>query len=120
MKLYSKLARETVEKLKAKDRTEGTGAEIISLEKESSAFYAPAASMVAMIEAIVKDEGRIMPCAAYLNGEYGIRGIVMGVLVKLGANGIEEIIGIDLTKDEKDQLNESSKAVRELISKLEI
>ncbi|MCW6160490.1 MAG: malate dehydrogenase [Candidatus Micrarchaeales archaeon] len=83
------------------ERTRNAGAEIIKLEKESSAFYAPAASLALMIEAMLKDKKMTLPCAAYLEGEYGIRDIFMGVPVVLGANGIEKVVELKLKDDEK-------------------
>jgi malate dehydrogenase len=96
-------------------RTRDGGAEIVKHLKSGSAYYAPSAAVTEMVEAILKDKKKIMPCAAYLEGEYGIRGLYVGVPVKLGARGIEEIIQIRLTPDEQEQLNRSAEAVRELI-----
>jgi malate dehydrogenase len=83
------------------DRTRNGGAEIVSLLKTGSAYYAPSSAAVEMVEAIIKDKKKILPCAAYLEGEYGINGLYVGVPVKLGARGIEEIIQINLTTDER-------------------
>jgi len=96
------------------DRTANGGAEIVSLLKTGSAYYAPASAGVEMAEAILKDKKKILPCAALLEGEYGIDGLFIGVPVKLGANGIEEIIEIKLTEAEKAQLQKSADAVQEL------
>ncbi len=96
------------------DRTANGGAEIVSLLKTGSAYYAPASAGVEMAEAILKDKKKILPCAALLEGEYGIDGLFIGVPVKLGANGIEEIIEIKLTDTEKIQLQKSADAVQEL------
>jgi len=96
------------------DRTANGGAEIVSLLKTGSAYYAPASAGVEMAEAILKDKKKILPCAALLEGEYGIDGLFIGVPVKLGANGIEEIIEIKLTDTEKIQLQKSAHAVQEL------
>jgi len=99
------------------DRTRNGGAEIVNLLK-TSAWYAPAASTVEMVEAILKDKRKILPCAAFLQGEYGIRGLYVGVPVKLGRNGIEQIIEIKLTGDERAALDKSASAVKELVDKL--
>ena len=96
------------------DRTRKGGAEIVGLLKTGSAFYAPASAAVEMAESILKDKKKILPCAAYLEGEYGIKDLFIGVPVKLGANGIEEIIQISLTDDEKKALQKSADAVAEL------
>jgi len=96
-------------------RTRDGGAEIVKYLKSGSAYYAPSAAVTEMVDAILKDKRKIMPCAAYLQGEYGIKGLYVGVPVKLGAKGIEEIIEIRLTPDEQEQLNRSAEAVRELI-----
>lgn len=101
-------------------RTRDGGAEVISLLKTGSAFYAPAASVVEMVEAILRDKKKILPCCAYLEGEYGIHGLCVGVPVKLGARGIEEIIQIKLTSEEEEVLRRSALAVRELVDKLGI
>ena len=96
------------------DRTANGGAEIVGLLKTGSAFYAPASSAVEMAEAILKDRKKILPCAAYLQGEYGYKDLFIGVPVKLGADGIEEIIEIKLTEKEKAALDKSAAAVEEL------
>ncbi len=95
-------------------RTRDGGAEIVSLLKTGSAFYAPSASAVAMVEAIVKDQKRVLPCAVLCEGEYGLRDVVVGVPVKLGRDGAEQIIEYDLSPDERAALNASADAVREL------
>jgi malate dehydrogenase len=102
------------------DRTRNGGAEIVSLLKTGSAYYAPSAAAVEMVEAIIKDKKKILPCAAYLEGEYGINGLFVGVPVKLGARGIEEIIQINLTTEERAALQKSAAAVQELVSLLKI
>ncbi len=99
------------------DRTRNGGAEIVNLLK-TSAWYAPGASTVEMVEAILKDKRKILPCAAYLQGEYGYKGLFVGVPVKLGRNGLEEIIQIKLTDEEKAGLDKSAAAVQELVEKL--
>ena len=96
------------------DRTANGGAEIVSLLKTGSAYYAPASAAVEMAESILKDKKKILPCAAYLEGEYGLKGLFIGVPVKLGVNGIEEVIEISLTDDEKAALKKSADAVAEL------
>jgi malate dehydrogenase len=102
------------------DRTRNGGAEIVSLLKTGSAYYAPSAAAVEMVEAIIKDKKKILPCAAYLEGEYGVNGLFVGVPVKLGARGIEEIIQINLTTEERAALQKSAAAVQELVSVLKI
>ena len=99
-------------------RTMRGGAEIGELMKVSSAYYAPSAATVEMVEAILKDKKKILPCAVYLDGEYGIKGLFVGVPVKLGANGVEEIIQIKLTSEENAALQKSSTSVRELVTVL--
>jgi malate dehydrogenase len=96
-------------------RTANGGAEIVSLLKTGSAYYAPSAAVVEMIEAIFNDRKKILPCAAYLEGEYGIHGLFVGVPVKLGARGIEQIIEITLTPEEQAALERSANAVKELV-----
>lgn len=96
-------------------RTRQGGAEIVGLLKTGSAFYAPASSAVQMAEAILKDKKMILPCAAYLEGEYGINDLFIGVPVKLGAQGIEDIIEIKLTSEEEKALKESAAAVEGLV-----
>ncbi|MEE8552859.1 MAG: malate dehydrogenase [Desulfobacterales bacterium] len=96
------------------NRTAAGGAEIVGLLKTGSAYYAPASAAVEMAESILKDKKKILPCAAYLEGEYGINDLFVGVPVKLGANGIEEVIEITLTKEENAALEKSADAVREL------
>ncbi|HKY04079.1 MAG TPA: malate dehydrogenase [Blastocatellia bacterium] len=96
-------------------RTANGGAEIVSLLKTGSAYYAPSAAAVEMTEAILKDKKKILPCAAYLEGEYGINGLYVGVPVKLGERGIEEIIQINLTTEERSALHRSAAAVQELV-----
>tara|TARA_B100000959_G_scaffold230790_1_gene247004 strand:- start:621 stop:1547 length:927 start_codon:yes stop_codon:yes gene_type:complete len=102
------------------DRTRKGGGEIVALLKTGSAYYAPAASAVQMAESIIKDKKRILPCAAFLEGEYGIEGLFVGVPVKLGANGIEEIIEIKLSEEESRALKASADAVKETLSELKL
>jgi len=99
-------------------RTAGGGAEIVSLLKSGSAYYAPSAAAVEMTEAILKDKKKILPCAAYLEGEYGVNGLYVGVPCKLGANGLEQIIEINLTAEERIALQKSASAVQELVDVL--
>jgi malate dehydrogenase len=101
-------------------RTRDGGAEIVNLLKAGSAYYAPGASVVEMIEAILKDKKKIVPCAAHLDGEYGIKGLFVGVPVKLGRRGIEQIVQIKLLPDEEAALKRSAAAVKELVDKLGI
>ena len=97
-------------------RTRNGGAEIVGLLKTASAFYAPSAAAVEMAESILKDKKKILPCAAYLEGEYGIRDLFIGVPVKLGAKGVEQVIEIKLTPEENTALHKSAAAVQELKS----
>jgi len=96
------------------DRTRNGGAEIVGLLKTGSAYYAPASAAVEMAESIIKDKKKILPCAVLLQGEYGLKDLFIGVPVKLGAGGVEEIIEITLTADEKSALQNSAAAVQEL------
>ena len=96
-------------------RTRQGGGEIVALLKAGSAFYAPAASVTQMVESVLLDKKRILPCCVYLEGEYGINGLCVGVPVKLGANGVEDIIEIKLTEDERAALGKSASAVQELM-----
>ena len=95
------------------DRTRNGGAEIVKHLKTGSAYYAPSAGAVQMAEAIVKDQRRILPCAAWLEGEYGMKGLYLGVPCKLGKNGLEKVIEVELTADERAALEKSAEAVRE-------
>jgi malate dehydrogenase len=97
-------------------RTRDGGAEIVKYLKTGSAYYAPSAATVEMVEAILKDKKKILPCAAYLEGEYGLRGYYIGVPCKLGARGIEQIVEIKLTPEEDAALKKSADAVKELCS----
>ncbi len=110
------LPKETIEAIVT--RTRKGGAEIVNLLKTGSAYYAPSAAVVEMVKAILHDKKKILPCAAYLEGEYGVRGLFVGVPVKLGARGIEQIIEIKLTAEEQAALDKSSASVRELVSVL--
>lgn len=103
----------TIEKLV--DRTRNGGAEIVKYLKTGSAYYAPSAATVEMVESILKDKKKVLPCAAYLEGEYGINGLFVGVPVKLGAGGIEKIYEVKLNPDEDAALRKSAQAVEELV-----
>ena len=96
-------------------RTQDGGAEIVSLLKTGSAYYAPSAGVAEMVDSIILNQHRILPCAAYLTGEYGINNLYVGVPVKIGSSGIEEIIQINLSNEEQAMLNASADAVQELI-----
>jgi malate dehydrogenase len=98
------------------DRTKNGGAEIVSYLKTGSAYYAPSAAAAQMVEAIALDKKRILPCAAWLEGEYGHRGIYLGVPCKLGAGGLEQIIEVELTPKERVALGKSAESVRESIA----
>jgi malate dehydrogenase len=100
------------------ERTRKGGAEIVGLLQTGSAYYAPAASAVQMAEAIIKDQKRILPCAVELQGEYGIKGLFVGVPCKLGGKGMEKVIEIQLNETEKAGLANSTKSVESLVSAL--
>ena len=102
------------------DRTRKGGGEIVKYLKTGSAYYAPSLAVAEMVESIVKDKKKILPCAAYLEGEYGIKDLYFGVPIKLGANGVEEIIEIDLTDEEKEMIKNSEAAVRSVIDLLKL
>ena len=95
------------------DRARNGGAEIVAHLKTGSAYYAPSAAAVQMAEAIVRDKKRVLPCAAWLQGEYGYRDIFLGVPCKIGAGGLEQIIEVELTSNEKVALGKSAQAVKE-------
>ena len=99
------------------DRTAAGGGEIVNL-LGTSAWYAPGAAAAQMVDAIMLDEKRVLPCTAYLDGEYGIDGLYMGVPCKLGAGGIEQIVELDLSDDEQAALKASADAVREVVGVL--
>jgi malate dehydrogenase len=99
-------------------RTRDGGIEVVNLLKSGSAYYAPASSVVQMVQAILLDEHKILPCAVYLEGEYGHKGIFLGVPVQLGASGMEKVIAIKMTPEETAALDKSAAAVRELVAKL--
>ncbi|MHA1599643.1 MAG: malate dehydrogenase [Alphaproteobacteria bacterium] len=96
-------------------RTRNGGAEIVGLLKTGSAFYAPAASAIVMAESFLKDKKRVLPCAAYLNGQYGVRGLFVGVPAVLGAGGVERVVSLQLSASEKAMLRKSVSAVRGLV-----
>ena len=95
------------------DRARNGGAEIVKFLKTGSAYYAPSSGAVQMVEAIVNDQKRILPCSAWLQGEYGMKDVYLGVPIKLGRSGMEKIIEVSLTADEKAALETSAQAVRE-------
>jgi malate dehydrogenase len=100
------------------ERTRKGGGEIVGLLKDGSAYYAPSASSVEMVASILRDKKKILPCAVYLQGEYGIDGLFVGVPAKLGRSGMEGILELELSDDEKKQLQHSADAVEELVQKL--
>ena len=102
------------------ERTRKGGGEIVRYLKTGSAYYSPALAITEMVESILKDKKKILPCAAYLEGEYGISNIYFGVPVKLGANGIEKIIEIELKEEEKEAIKKSEAAVRNVVDSLEL
>jgi len=108
------MEKSTIERLV--QRTRDGGAEIVKYLKTGSAFYAPSAAVTEMVEAIIKDKKKILPCAAYLEGEYGIHGLFVGVPCKLGARGIEDVWEIRLTDEEMAALKKSADSVKELVS----
>ena len=112
------LSREAIDALVK--RTANGGAEIVGLLKTGSAYYAPAAATVEMVEAILRDKKKILPCAAYLDGQYGVKGLYVGVPVKLGRRGVEQVIEITLTAEEQAAFQKSVAAVRELVEKLKL
>ena len=120
---YTTVAGVPVEQLIGKERlreivqrARDGGAEVVALLKTGSAFYAPSAAVAEMVDAIVLDQKRILPCAAQLNGEYGYKGLFIGVPCKLGAKGLEEVISIELSAAEKKALDKSAAAVKELVT----
>ena len=114
--LTEMLDKETIDKLVT--RTRNGGAEIVGLLKTGSAYYAPAASAVQMAEAILRDQKRILPCAAFLQGEYGVKDLFVGVLCKLGGAGLEKVVEVKLNEEERKGLDHSIKAVEELVAAL--
>jgi malate dehydrogenase len=112
------LPKETIDRLV--DRTRKGGGEIVNLLKTGSAFYAPSAAAIQMAEAILKDKKRILPCCVYLDGEYGLKDLCFGVPVKLGAKGVESIIELQLTEDEKKLVAKSAESVKKSIAELKL
>jgi malate dehydrogenase len=110
------LQKEQVERIV--ERTRNGGAEIVAFLKTGSAYYAPSAAVTEMVETILRDKRKILPCAVYLEGEYGVKGCVAGVPVRLGAGGAEEVFQIALERDEAAAFERSVSAVRELVAKL--
>ncbi len=102
------------------DRTRKGGGEIVNLLKTGSAFYAPSAGVIQMAEAVLKDKKRILPCCVYLDGEYGLKDICFGVPVKLGASGVESIIELELTEEEKKLVAKSAESVKKSIAELRL
>lgn len=100
------------------DRARNGGAEIVKYLKTGSAYYAPSAAAIEMVESILKDKKKVLPCAAYLEGEYGVNGLYVGVPVKLGSNGVEKVYELKLSADEKAALQKSAGAVQELVDVL--
>lgn len=98
------------------ERTKNGGAEIVDLLKTGSAYYAPAASIVAMVESILKDKKRVMPCAAYLDGEYGVKGLFIGVPAVLGRKGVERVLELQLNKEERAAFDKTAEHVKELVT----
>jgi len=111
------LEKDAIDKLV--ERTRKGGAEIVGYLKTGSAFWAPAAAVAEMVECVIRDKMRILPCSAYMRGEYGIEGIFVGVPIKLGKDGVEEIIELSLTKEENKALVNSASKVKNIIEKLE-
>jgi malate dehydrogenase len=96
-------------------RTRNGGAEIVNLLKTGSAFYAPASSAIAMAESYLKDKKRVLPCAAWLNGEYGVKDMYVGVPVVIGAKGVERVVEIDLSSSEREMFDKSALSVQQLV-----
>jgi malate dehydrogenase len=101
------------------ERTRNGGGEIVALLKTGSAYYAPASSAIAMAESYLKDKKRVLPCAAKLNGEYGVKDLYIGVPVVIGKNGVEKIVEIKLNKDEQAMFDKSVQAVKDLVDAME-
>ncbi len=112
------LSKEDIDKLV--ERTRNAGAEIVSLLKTGSAYYSTASAIVEMIDSIVNDKKKILPCAAYLNGEYGVKGLFIGVPVKLGSKGVEEVVEIELNSEEKKMFEKTVEHVKSLVEKIDV
>jgi malate dehydrogenase len=97
------------------NRTRNSGAEIVNLLKTGSAYYAPASSAVAMAESFLLDKKRVLPCAAWLNGEYGVKNLYVGVPVVIGEKGVERIVELELTNSERNEFEKSAAAVKALV-----
>ncbi len=124
---YSKVSGKSLDKLLSKEksvaigqRTRNGGAEIVSLLKTGSAYYAPASSTVEMIEAILKNQKKVLPCAAWVDGQYGMDGLFIGVPAKLGKKGVEEVVEIKLSDSEKEAFKKTADHVRELVAGIKI
>ena len=102
------------------ERTRNGGAEIVAFLKTGSAYYAPSAAVVQMVEAIVRDKKRILPCAAWLEGEYGLSGVYCGVPCKLGRRGLERILEVELSSKEKIELHKSAEAVKQTMAAVKL
>ncbi|TMA16266.1 MAG: malate dehydrogenase, partial [Deltaproteobacteria bacterium] len=102
------------------DRTRKGGGEIVALLKTGSAFYAPATSAIAMAESYLKDKKRVLPCAAWLEGEYGVRGYYMGVPVVIGSGGVEKILELDLSSEEKQMFQRSFESVKKTVDETKL
>jgi malate dehydrogenase len=102
------------------DRTRKGGGEIVALLKTGSAFYAPATSAIAMAESYLRDKKRVLPCAAWLEGEYGVRGYYMGVPVVIGSGGVEKILELDLSSDEKQMFQRSFESVKKTVDEIKL
>lgn len=100
-------------------RTRDGGIEIVNYLKTGSAYYAPSSAVIEMVEAMIQDQKRVLPCCVQLNGEYGMKNVYLGVPVRLGAKGVEKVIEIKLNADEKDQLSKSANTVKELMQKVD-
>ncbi len=114
--IHDRLSKEKIDSLV--QRTRNAGAEIIALEKDSSAYYAPASSLALIVESVILDSKAILPCSAYLEGEYGISGIFIGVPVAIGGEGIEKIVEVALGPDEKEALDMSAAKIASMVGKL--
>lgn len=112
------LPKEKIDKIV--ERTRKAGGEIVALLKTGSAYYSPAAAVVQMVEAVLRDKKRILPCSAYLEGEYGLRDVYFGVPVKLGAGGVEQVLEVPLTDEEKAAVAKSAEGVRRSIAELKL
>ena len=118
IKQFIKIRNIKIEKLEQIiNRTRNGGGEVVSLMKDSSAFYSPACSAIEMLESYLFDQKKILPCSAFLNGEFGVKGLFIGVPVVIGNKGIEKIIELDLSKQAKEEFQKSVEAVEQLVKK---